>query len=194
MKYTSDFEPDFSAREPAANVDPLFLQRWSPRAFKKVSIAHEDLSAILEAARWSPSCFNDQPWHFYTSTESSFDRFLGCLSEKNQAWAKNASVLGFVVARRNFAHNDKPNNHAKFDSGAAWMALTLQARMLGLYTHGMAGILYDNVYDEFDIDRQSHEVICGFVIGVLADEFSAEQAEKEVPNTRKPLADLWTAV
>ena len=35
---------------------------------------------------------------------------------------------------------------AAFDCGAAWMAMTMQARKYGLYTHGMAGIDREAVY------------------------------------------------
>ena len=63
--------------------------------------------------------------------------------EGNQIWVKNASLLGFVMVRKTFAHNGKPNAYAEYDAGAPWLAMTLQARQLGLYMHGMAGIKHD---------------------------------------------------
>ena len=45
-------------------IDPLFLERWSPRAFTGEAIPEEELMRIFEAARWAPSSYNSQPWRF----------------------------------------------------------------------------------------------------------------------------------
>ena len=47
-----------------------------------------------------------------TSTDETFETFLGLLVEPNQKWAKNASVIGFMVAKKTFTHNGKPNDWA----------------------------------------------------------------------------------
>lgn len=196
MKYSDDLPANFSQRDPAAGVDTLFHQRWSPRSFKKVEISEDDLKTIFDAARWAPSCFNGQPWRIYTSTPASFDRFLNLLGEGNQVWAKNAGVLGFMVAKLAFDHNGKPNAYAEFDTGAAWMTLTLQARKLGLYTHGMGGILHDQVYEAFNIDREQYKVIAGFAIGVIdtPDKLPEDKQKMEQPSARKSLQDIWHPV
>src|SRR4051812_18540243 len=71
--------PDPASRKPAYPIDPLFLQRWSPRAFQPgVEIPDEVLFTCLEAARWAPSSSNAQPWRFiYTKYGSDrWDVFL----------------------------------------------------------------------------------------------------------------------
>jgi len=193
MRFKSHYVPDYSDRKPEPITDTLFSERWSPRAFKKEPIPDVALEAIFDAARWSPSCFNEQPWQFITTTDSHFEQFLSLLAETNQVWAKNASLLGFIVACRNFARNDKNNNTANFDCGAAWMALALQARMFGLFTHAMAGIKYDEIYSTLNINPATHEVICGFALGVLdsADSLPEELRDKEKPSPRKGLKDIW---
>ena len=45
-------------------LDPLFLERWSPRAFDGSEVPDSDLMTMFEAARWAPSAFNSQPWRF----------------------------------------------------------------------------------------------------------------------------------
>lgn len=184
---------DFSARATNTGVDSLFVERWSPRAFQQHVIPDETLRRIFDAARLSPSCFNDQPWRIYTSTESTFAEFLDLLVEGNQEWAKNTSLIGFMVAQKNFEHNGKPNNFAQFDCGAAWMSLTLQARMEGLYTHGMGGIKADQVAEYLALDSDHSEVVMGFTIGKLADlsELDSEAQEAETPNQRKDIEDIW---
>lgn len=184
---------DFSARQTLPEVDPQFTHRWSPRAMQSTRIPDQHLATIFEAARWSPSCFNDQPWRFYTSTEATFDSFLKLLNDANQSWAKNAAVLGFVVSRQHFRHNGKPNAHADFDTGAAWMALALQAHQLGYHAHGMAGVHFDGVYDYLGLERDKFRVICGFALGLRGDPavLTPEQRAKENPSGRVDLAEVW---
>lgn len=184
----SNANPDFSSRSADPGVDKLFVTRWSPRAFLPDAIDARQLATIFDAARWAPSCFNEQPWLFYTSTASSYDRFLGLLVEANQQWAKTAPVIGFAVAAKTFARNGKPNNHAEFDAGAAWMSLNLQAALVGVHMHGMAGIDFAGVYSELGIDPQTHQVICGFVMGKV------DPDAQETLTVRKPLQDSWVAV
>ena len=189
----SDNQIDFSERQTKVDVDPIFVERWSPRAFQQYQIDDATLLRIMEAARWSPSCFNAQPWRLYTSTPATFDAYLNLLVEGNQDWAKDTSVIGFMVAERHFEHNGKPNAYAQFDCGAAWMALTLQARKEGLYTHGMGGILKPEVTDYLKLDPAQQEVVMGFTIGKLADlsSLSDEKRSQEVPNSRKSLDEIW---
>ncbi len=187
---------DFSKRQSNSGADSLFTERWSPRAFQAFEVEPLVLERIFEAARWSPSCFNAQPWRIFTSTESTFDDFLSLLVEGNQAWAKDVSVIGFMVAEKNFEHNGKPNAYAQFDCGAAWMSMSLQARMEGLYTHGMGGIHAEQAAEYLGIDEATQEVVMGFTIGKLAelDQLSEEQRAAETPNDRKALNEVWRQV
>ena len=191
MTYPDNLTPDFSARDIADGVDATIAHRWSPRAFKKVPVSDQDVNILFEAARWAPSCFNAQPWVFYVSTDNTFEQYLSLLLEGNQVWAKNASLIGFVVVKTSFEHNGKPNNYAEFDAGAAWMAMSLQARQMGLYTHGMGGIHHQQVAEYLALD-DDHKVVCGFVIGVAdnPDVLPAEVAAKEKPSARKPLSHV----
>jgi len=191
MKFEDNYKIDLSNRE--ADVDELFLKRWSPRSFQNKPLPEEVVKKIIEAARWSQSAFNEQPWRFLTSTSSTFDKFLGLLVERNQEWAKNASLLGFIVTRKTFSHNDKNNRWANFDAGAAWMGLTLQARKLGLYTHGMAGIKRDEVYETFNIDKKEYRVICAFALGIIdkPEKLDESLKKKKKPSSRKPLNEIW---
>ena len=179
---------DFDARDSLPGVDPVFVERWSPRAFQPGALDDELIARLIDAARWSPSCFNEQPWRFYTSTEETFADYLSMLIDFNQSWATNASVLGFLVGRSHFAGNGKPNEAYALDCGAAWMAMSLQARREGLYTHGMAGIRRDEVSRYLGLDPALEIVLMGFAIGRLGDRDSLEPnlRDREVPSPRKP--------
>lgn len=186
-----------TTRDPKEGVSALFYERWSPRAFSQVELDDATVARLIDAARWSPSCFNAQPWRFYTanaaSNPSGFADFVNLLLEGNQSWAKDASVIGFLVGKKHFEHNGKPNASYALDCGAAWMAMTLQARQEGLYTHGMAGIKHKEIAAHFGIDPEQYEVLMGFAIGKIGDASQLNEGlqEKEYPSPRKSADDIW---
>jgi len=180
-------------RVPDAAVNPMFLDRWSPRAFDPTPLPEEDVASLFEAARWAPSCFNEQPWMFlYGTSEEEKDTFLEILVEKNRLWAHNAPVLAILFARRTFAHGGRPNRWAGLDCGSAWVSLALQARMMGLYAHGMAGFSQKKAYDLLNVPEEKYEAMCAIAIGAYGDRdaLPAEMLEMEQPNDRKPLAEV----
>ncbi len=104
-------------------VDPLFIGRWSPRAFTGQAIDRQDLLTAFEAARWAPSSLNAQPWRFVFSRrgQARFDAFLDLLAERNRQWAHKASTLVFFLSDTEVAYKDRvmPSPSHAFDTGAA---------------------------------------------------------------------------
>ena len=140
--------------EKTAAMHELLEKRWSPVAFSPRAVEAEKLRSVLEAARWAPSSFNEQPWVFLVSTKDdreAYERLQGLLVEGNRVWAQFAPVLMLSVAKLNFALNGKPNRHALHDVGAASAYLTMQATALGLYVHQMAGYDVERARREFSI-------------------------------------------
>ena len=175
-------------RTPTADVDSQFVDRWSPRAFSATPLTEVQLAALFEAARWSPSCYNDQPWLFvYAVTADDRARFAQALVAANQAWAAGAPLLIYVLCRRHFAHNGEENRHAAFDAGAAWMALALQARKLGLYAHAMAGFSRQKAAVILGVPTEEYEIMAAVAVGfrAAAETLPAEMAAREVPSGRK---------
>jgi nitroreductase len=180
-------------RVPDAAVNPMFLERWSPRAFDPTPLPEEDIATLFEAARWAPSCFNEQPWMFvYGTSEEERNTFLQILMEGNRVWAKNAPILAVLFARRTFARKNRPNRWAQHDCGAAWVSLAFQARMLGLYAHGMGGFSQENAYELLNVPEEEYEAMCAIAMGAYGDReaLPPEVKEMEQPNTRKPLAEV----
>ena len=180
-------------RIPEAEIDAQFLDRWSPRAFAPDPVSEQQLAALFEAARWAPSCFNEQPWLFlYATEEADLRRFRSLIVEVNRKWADAAPALVLVFARRQFARNGKANRHSSFDAGAAWMSLALQARRLGLDTHAMAGFDEDASYDVLAVPRDRYEAMAVIAIGHRGDPGSLPEplAQKESPNGRRPLSEV----
>ena len=180
-------------RVPASDVDSQFVDRWSPRAFADAPLSREQLAALFEAARWAPSCSNEQPWLFiYAVTSADRARFAEALSPANRVWAPRASLLLFVLCRRRFRHNDQDNRHAAFDTGAAWLSLALQARKLGLHAHAMAGFSRQKAYALLGVPAEDYDIMAAVAVGWRADPalLPAEVAAREHPNERKPLAEI----
>jgi len=179
-------------------IDPLFLERWSPRAFDGSSIPDADLMSMFEAARWAPSAFNSQPWHFLYAKrgDANWERFLSLLIPWNQSWAHTASVLIYIVSDT-LPFTDKatgepaPSTTHSFDAGAAWVSLALQATRMGYHAHGMSGIQYALARAELGLpDRYQLNAAC--VIGRIGDpaQLDEKQRAREFPSDRKPQGDF----
>ena len=182
-----------NTRRPDTEVDPFFLRRWSPRAFDPEPLPEQAVETLFEAARWAPSCYNDQPWLFvYGTGEEERKTFLEILVEKNRQWAENAPVLAVLFARRAFTRTGKANRWAPLDCGAAWMSLTVQARMMGLYTHGMAGFSPARAYELLKVPEEEYDAMCAIAVGRYGDReaLPEEVRAMEAPSNRKPLAEV----
>ena len=161
-------------KKPASSGHPiheLIRERWSPRAFLDKPVEEAKLLSILEAARWAPSSYNEQPWFFLVARKmdpSEFAKLLGCLVEANQAWAKAASVLMISVVKRTFDHNGKPNRCALHDVGLASENMVLEAVAQGLAAHGMAGIEMEKIRELYGLPENC-EAVAGWAIGYAGE-------------------------
>ncbi|MET3848909.1 nitroreductase family protein [Paenibacillus sp. OAE614] len=172
-------------------VSPLFLNRWSTRAFSTRKVSDQDLYTILEAAHWAPSSYNDQPWRFIVAkTEEQLSKFHSFLNEFNLTWASSAPVL-IVVASDKLRENGDPNGAHAFDAGAAWASLAIQATILGLHTHAIGG--FDRIKAREILNVPDHiELHAVIALGYLGDKSVLPEAiqQREVPNDRRPLNEL----
>lgn len=177
------------------DIEPLLVRRWSPRAFGQKEISAQHLAQLFEAARWAPSCFNEQPWRFVVAARSdraSFERMSSWLVDANRAWAVKAPLLMLSIARTTFTRNDKPNRHAYHDVGLALGNLVLQATALGLVVHQMAGFDVERARKELELP-EAYDPVAMIALGHPGDpaDLSDELRERELaPRTRKPLAEL----
>jgi nitroreductase len=153
-------------------IHDLLAHRWSPRAFdanKKIS--REQILSMIEAARWAPSCFGDEPWRYIVwdkhTDAAAWEKAFACLGEANQVWVKRAPLLIASVANTLFDHNGAANRFAQYDTGAASMALVLQAEALGLVTHQMGGFDAAKLRTSFSIPDQ-YTPMAMIVVGHLA--------------------------
>ncbi len=174
---------------PHKRLSTQFLDRWSPRAFLPDSLSDDEIATLFEAARWSPSCYNEQPWRFvFARTENDRNNFLSTFVKANQSWTDKAPLLVLVIASNRFSKNDQPNRWAEFDTGTAWMSLAIQAENLGLACHAMGGFDAEKSLSLWQADPEKHTALCMVAIGrqAPASMLEATLAERELPSDRQP--------
>lgn len=179
-------------------IDNLISRRWSGRAFDPLKpVKREQLVALLEAARWAASCFNEQPWRFLVwdrnADANSWQKAFGCLGEWNQKWVINAPVLMLACAGSIYERTGKPNRWGPHDTGAAGQNLYLQATALSLIAHPMGGYDPDKARAAFAIPAD-YTPMAMIAVGHpgSADSLEEEYRELEtVARSRKPLAECF---
>lgn len=119
----------------------IIKNRWSPRSFADKPISEADMNTIIEAATWSFSAMNEQPWRYVVAHKGTalFNSFIELLNGGNKPWNKNAAALVLSIQTTTYANNGNKNINALHDTGAANILLTLQANSMGIYTHLMEG-------------------------------------------------------
>ena len=178
-------------------IHPLLKGRWSTRSFSDKAISNKDLDTILEAASWSASSMNEQPWHYLVIKKGTpaFNKAIDALMGGNQPWSKNASVLLISLAKKSFERNGNANRHAMHDVGAANTTLLLQAEELEIYGHMMGGFHYDKALELFDLDGDKYEIACFIALGFLDSPEALEEPFKSreiAPRTRKAVREIST--
>lgn len=181
-------------------VHEIIANRWSGRAYDpEKPVTRVQVISLLEAARWAPSCYGDQPWRFIVwnkgedaaAWQSAFD----CLAPGNQGWVKDAPLLVLVCADSLFNHNGQPNRWAQYDTGAAAENLCLQAEALGLMAHQMGGFDPDRTRAVARVPEQ-FRLMAMISVGHPADPatFRPEVSERETaPRKRRALGELFFA-
>lgn len=180
----------------AVPIHDIITKRWSCRAFDASRpVSRVQIVALMEAARWAPSCFGDEPWRFIVwdrySDNASWQKAFDCLGEWNQNWVKNAPVLVLVTANSIFRKNGKPNAWGQYDSGAAAENLCLQAVAMGLMAHQMGGFDAEKTRLEFSIPAQ-FSCMAMIAIGYQGEESILNEELKELeisPRNRTPLGE-----
>jgi nitroreductase len=156
-------------------IHKILQKRFSPNHFLNKPIENKHLDLIFEAGRWAPSCFNEQPWRFlyaHNHQTEKFNAIVSCLAEKNQEWAKNAPLLIIAFAKKNFAHNNKPNKWAWYDTGQSVAYMTIQAMEFNIYTHQMGGFSKEKIIQTFnisDIYEPTSVIAMGYLDDMLYD-------------------------
>lgn len=178
--------------DPQARIHELLENRRSPRAFSEQPIESDKLLSLFEAARWSPSSANEQPWRFIVATKDDsrvFAALVESLLEGNRRWAERAPVLALALAQSTYTKTGRPYQHSWYDLGQSVAHLSVQASALGLAVHQMGGFDADKARQLLSIPEGFEPVIV-FAVGypdqpsTLPDDL---RKREQAPRLRKPL-------
>ena len=182
----------------SVTIEENIAKRWSPRAFDATkAVSHQQIIALLEAARWAPSSYNDQPWRFIvcnkTSNPTAWQAAFDCLAPSNQTWVKDAPLLLLGCANTILDLNQQANRFAQYDTGAAAENLVLQAASMGLAAHQMGGFNSDLAREKFAIPTQftPMAMLC---LGYAGDVNNLPEDLKErelAARKRKPVGEVF---
>ncbi len=176
-----------------APILDVLAERWSTRIFDpSAPIDEAALASALEAARWSPSANNTQPWRFIVARRGSkaFAAIYEALRDFNKSWAGDAGVLLVAVAQT--ATDDGSTMHfGQYDTGQAVAHFTVQAHAGGLSTHQMGGFDRAAVKAAFDLP-DNFAPLTVIAVGALGDIDAATEdvrSREDAPRTRRSAAD-----
>lgn len=169
-------------------------QRHSPRAFDHdATLTDEQLGSLLEAARWSASSGNSQPWRLFVAKRGTplWDSVVATLASGNQTWATHASALIVNVAKV-LTDEGKDEKWAVYDVGQAAAHVSIQATHMGLIVHQMGGFDKDALRDSLDLD-EAHQPWAVLAVGYQGDAtlLPEKLLEREKnPRVRKPVEEI----
>ncbi len=174
-------------------IQPVIKNRWSPRSFSDKSVSEEQLLRILEAARWAPSSFNEQPWRFIVGIkgDKTYEKLFSCLVEFNQIWASTAPVLVLAIGNK-LSSKGADNSVYQYDVGQSMAYITLQAEAEGLKSHQMGGFSKEKARELFNIPEDFDPL----VMSALGYQDAPEKLKPDFadmerqPRERKPMAEL----
>ena len=174
-------------------IELRILQRWSPRAMSGELLEHKEFMRLIEAARWAPSSYNNQPWRFIYAhrTTAYWEKIFNLMVPFNQSWAKNASTLIVAFSKKTFDYNGKPSINHTFDTGLACENLALQGSAMGLIVHMMEGFDYQKAHIDLRIP-DDHEIHVMIAVGIPGkkENLPLELQKREEPSDRRPIEEI----
>lgn len=177
------------------HIHQVIRERYSTVTFSSKEIEESKLAMLIEAARWAPSAFNEQPWRFIVGIkgkDETYDKILDCLVDANKHWAQYAPVLMISLAEDKSSVTGKQNRFAQYDTGMAVGNLLAQATSMGLYVHQMGGYSVNKAKEVFNVS-DDYQLMAAMAIGykgelgLFPDDLKEREQKKRY---RKPLDDF----
>lgn len=162
--------------------------RWSPLSWDSShEITRADVERLLEAARWSPSAGNSQPWSFVTAGRGDdlHKMLVPLLAASSRRWAPHAALLVVNICHRYVEGTDWDSSEfAEYDVGQSVAHMTLQAHTMGLSARQFRA--FDREAVQSELALPAHWV----AMTMTAIGRPAESAPFNRPE-RRALAEVW---
>jgi nitroreductase len=139
----------------------IIKNRWSPRSFSEKPISKEDMNTMLEAASWSFSGRNEQPWRYMVAHKDTdiFHLFFELLFPGNRPWNKKSAALILSLGKETYGNTEEINKSMLYDVGASNMLLTLQANSMEICSHIMEGFDKEKAKTLLNLDKHIIPVV-----------------------------------
>jgi nitroreductase len=148
---------------------PELRKRKSPLIFDERDFENEKLIPLVEAARWAPSCSNNQPWNYiFVHKKAPTREALETALTRGNTWAKKAPYLVAVAADPAQDCNDNDLPFYDYNAALSVMCLVVEAEHQGLRVHQMAGWKEPTVKQALGIP-ENFRVAVLFALGIEAD-------------------------
>jgi nitroreductase len=185
-------EPSHRRADTRVPIHAPIADRWSPRAFDPHSeVTKEQVTAVLEAARWAATWGRRQPVRFVVGVRGDQTHARLCeLLNRGNGYATAAGALILLCADE--GDDDTTALYSAVDAGAAEANLITEAVSRGLVCHPMAGFDTEGSRAAFDIPPHVRPLMI-IAVGSLADygQVSDDIAERDaLPRARKPLSEV----
>lgn len=176
----------------------MLAGRWSPRAFDATAVlTTEQITALLEAARWAATWGDRQPVRFIVGIRG--DQTFEMISEvlrRGNSYAKSAGALILICVDQ--GPDEKTALYAAVDAGAAIAQLTVEAFSRGLVAHPMAGFYPDGARSAFALPDEVRPVAV-VAVGSLGDYANVDpaiierdaQGRRRLPLEQVAFAQTW---
>jgi nitroreductase len=175
-------------------INEFSAARWSPRAFLNKKVENNKLVALFEAARWSASGGNEQPWRFILGVDQdeTWQKIYSCLDEGNQSWNKEVPVLILAMGYKISTWDGSVSDYYQYDTGQAVAHLSIEAMHQGLHVHQMGGFSIEKARQVLSLpdDVAPLTVIAA---GYLGDPETLDEKQKKrelQPRKRKELSEF----
>lgn len=167
-------------------LSEIFIKRHSGTNFLLQPLTDDHIQALIQSARLSPSSYNDQPWNFvFCDRYKTPEAYLKVVdSIYGQEWVENAPLLVIVVVRPQFLYNEKVNDWAAYDTGAAALGMSLQATDIGLMAHQIGGFDREQIQAEFHLPEGYYPLT---IIAIGYEDNTESPAE--LPRERRPVKE-----
>ena len=177
-------------------IDPLFLERWSPRAFtdEPISerIAHPARGRALGAVLVQLAAVAVS---LRAARHRAWPQFLGLCRRTISPGPRTRRRSSILVSKTTMlprgADKEVPSPTHSLDAGAAWANLALQAARSGWAAHGMAGFDVPRTAAELAVPTD-YRVEAAIAIGRPGDKSLLPESlrAREQPSDRLPLSQL----
>ena len=178
-----------------SRVIDLLNSRKATRAISPEPLPDKTVNALIEAARLTPSCYNNQPWRYiFMRSPEALEKGRSAIAEGNRIWADKAPLLVAVYSKPEDDCLMKDGRaYHQFDAGMSVMNLMLAATELGLVARPIAGYDPAKIKQLFSL-ADADQVICMIIVGKPAadDSYLPEKVRSidKQPRQRKPASEI----